>query len=351
MNTETVSAPLSAVSRIARDLSDGLILIDNRGTVLYINPSARRLLENPALGEGTSYAEYMAGDGAGANDAFHQYVLDSIYEKNVSHTGTVTYTRADGSVRWFNMNASYTASDDGLERAGVILQFSDITELHRARIKYHDTIKILLAAITLMSLWNFLYEIWESAGEPVPSAVLTVIAELIGIAAAVLAVRTTSITVSDLGLGTERLKRALVFNSALTLAVLGVMIAVKFAMLRFAPGSFGLEGPFFRWNVLQAVDLLYIPTVILQEFLVRGVTQGSLERILPETFPPETSILITALIFGAIHIHKGLMYMLGAAFLVGAFGFVYRKEGTIWGMCIPHLVLSWSLRVIWGFQA
>ena len=99
MNGKSDNTQLQTVDRVARDLSDGLMLIDNQGTIQFINPSASRLLGNDALREGITYAEYMASDGNSANDAFHQYVLDCVYDKDARHAGAVTYTHPDGSVR------------------------------------------------------------------------------------------------------------------------------------------------------------------------------------------------------------------------------------------------------------
>ena len=348
MNEKSDNTQLQTVDRVARDLSDGLMLIDNQGTIQFINPSASRLLGNDALREGITYAEYMASDGNSANDAFHQYVLDCVYDKDARHAGAVTYTHPDGSVRYFKIAASYAGSMDGPRKSGVILRVTDITDLHLAKVKHDDTIKVLIGTITLMALWDYLVAIWEQMGRPISSTALTVIIEVIGVIATVFALRYTSITVTDFGLGTKNLKKNILVDSALTAAVLALMIVVKLFLRQFFPNIISPDRPFFRWDALQAVDLLYIPTVVLQEFLVRGVTQGSLERILPENYPPAVAIIVSSLVFGSIHIHKGLVFMVGAACLLCFFGFLYRKQGNIWGLCIPHLFLSWALRVIWG---
>jgi len=348
MNGKSDNTQLQTVDRVARDLSDGLMLIDNQGTIQFINPSASRLLGNDALREGITYAEYMASDGNSANDAFHQYVLDCVYDKDARHAGAVTYTHPDGSVRYFKIAASYAGDMDGPRKSGVILRVTDITALHRAKIKHDDTIKVLIGTITIMALWDYLVAVWEQMGRPISSTALTVIIEVIGVIATVFALRYTSITVTDFGLGTKNLKKNILVDSALTAAVLALMIVVKLFLRQFFPNIISPDRPFFRWDALQAVDLLYIPTVVLQEFLVRGVTQGSLERILPENYPPAVAIIVSSLVFGSIHIHKGLVFMVGAACLLCFFGFLYRKQGNIWGLCIPHLFLSWALRVIWG---
>ena len=167
MNTEAPSTELRFFNRITRDITDGLIFINNDGTVQYVNPSAAELLADPSLKEGVKYAACMSSDERGINDDFHQYVLDSIYEKELCHTGAATYTRPDGSVRCFNMQTSYARSDDGMHKSGVILQFSDITELHKAKIKHDDSVKILAAMVAVTAIWNFIYAIWLQAGKPI----------------------------------------------------------------------------------------------------------------------------------------------------------------------------------------
>ena len=226
MHTETTGIPIQAVERITRDISDGLILIDNSGTVQYLNPSASRLLGSDALKEGIKYAAYMASDGNKANDAFHQYILDSVYEKNITHAGDVTYTRPDGGVRFFRMSTSCAFSEDDRQKAGMILQFSDVTALREVKIKQEDTIKILVATITIMALWNYLFEIWEVAGKPISSTALTLIIEVIGVIAAVCAVRYTSISVAEFGLGPGNLKSAVIYDTCLTFAVFFVITFV-----------------------------------------------------------------------------------------------------------------------------
>ncbi len=68
---------------------------------MSLNPSASKLLGSPELKEGITYVEYMVSDTNGTNDAFHQYILDCVYEKDAIHAGDVLYTRPDGDVRTF----------------------------------------------------------------------------------------------------------------------------------------------------------------------------------------------------------------------------------------------------------
>ena len=60
------------------------------------------------------------------------------------------------------------------------------------------------------------------------------------------------------------------------------------------------------------------------------------------------AIVVTSLAFGALHLFLGLIYMLGAIILLGGLGVLYRRQNTIWGLCIPHYVLGMAL-VFLGF--
>lgn len=87
-------------------------------------------------------------------------------------------------------------------------------------------------------------------------------------------------------------------------------------------------------------DIIYPFTVILQEFLARGVLQENLNRIFIGKYVGATSIVISALVFGVLHIAYGQPFMLSASILLGALGILYYKQGNIWGLCIVHYVLG-----------
>ena len=52
--------------------------------------------------------------------------------------------------------------------------------------------------------------------------------------------------------------------------------------------------------------------------------------------------------FVALHVAYGPIYMLGAFALLFIFGFIYNKQRTIFGLCIPHFVLGQMIAIL-GF--
>ena len=52
------------------------------------------------------------------------------------------------------------------------------------------------------------------------------------------------------------------------------------------------------------------------------------------------AILLSSLLFGAVHIAHGFMYMTAAMILLGALGGLYEKQRNIWGVAIIHYILG-----------
>lgn len=333
--------------RITRDISDGLLLVSLSGNVEYINARGKSLLNNPGLKEGIRYVDFMASDASGLNDAFHEYVLNSIYDKEKTHDGTLTYRYPDGSFRHFQMKSSYAFSEDGRDAYGVILQFSDITEYHKLQQKYRDAVKILVAIIVVMAVWNIAVALWSYLHEPISDTAMTFIIEVIGAAGTFFALKFTSLTVQDFGLGKGvNLRRSLLVDSLLTVAAIGLLIAAKLVIRSIRPDLFPPDAPLIHWGHWGLARILYPITVVAQEILTRGAAQGSLQMVLPEKTPAIIPILVSSLFFASIHIHKGLFMMIGAFLLLSVFGLIYNKQKTVWGLCIPHYFLGIFVKML-----
>lgn len=343
------SNDLSYLYRIMRDITDGLIVISTEGTIVYVNPSAIRILDNPALAVGKKYIEFMVTDKTGENDEFHQYVLDCASDKNKEHEGVLHYKCPDGDKRVFRVISSYAYNEEHTESIGVILQFSDITEVHKARQKHIETTVVMVALLAMLSVWNLVFGIWEAAGRKLSVHILTILIEVMGAVVSFFVLRKTSITREDMGISFKGAGKAVVVDTVCTAAVLAGMVVLKLIIRAISPEMAGR--PMFYFGSWDIMDTLYPITVVIQEFLTRGVVQGGIKKILPGKYATHISIVLSSLFFSALHIHMGLGFMVGAFLLLSVFGILYEKQKTIWGLCIPHFLLGLSLKLIWGIGA
>ena len=340
----------SLLTRITRDISDGLLVLDSSGSIVFANPASEKLLGMDGLTGGLTYAEFMLQNPAPENDAFHQFVLDAIYDKESTHSGEQSFLRPDSKTRVFNITSSFLFDEEKGSEEGVVLQFQDVTRVTRLRQKIRDSARVFIVMLTGLCLWTFLYTIWQLLGRPVSDTVMTKAIEVMGLLIFFYILKKTSISFQDMGLSFQGAGRAVLIDSAATALILGGMILAKLIIRRANPAAFGgPDAPFFFWNSFNWADGIYPLTVVVQEFLTRGVMHESVRRIIPGKHAELIAILVSSLFFGALHIHKGLAYMIGSVLLLSVFGFIYKKQRTIWGLCIPHYFLGMALKFIFGF--
>lgn len=329
------------IPRILRDMNDGVLVLDMQGTILYLNEQGRKLLGQCQNLEGMKYAAVLLSqDDQGKNDAFHQFVLDAVYDKDHTHSGEATYQAPDQDQRQFRLTSSFLRSEDGTKQIGVVVLFSDITEiakLHRQRRESSTAFSVLMICVcAYLFLWSLLRYL---NAEP-PGWIMSMMIEAISVVMFVVILKTTSFSIRDIGLRITNVKATFLPDILITVVGSVVLIVGKVILLRVAPGFFPEGAPFWDWSVGTFADVIYPLTVILQEFLARGVMQENLKRIFEGKYAGVLSIVVSALVFGVLHIAYGLPYMLGASLLLGVLGVLYHKQGNIWGLCIIHYVLG-----------
>lgn len=247
------------------------------------------------------------------------------------------------------LTCSLLFGPDGVEKEGVVIQFSDVTQEAELKEKHRNTARGFVIIMGILCLWIFFYAIWELLGRPIQGGVMTMLIEVAAIAGFFCLRRFTTIDFADMGLGTKGIKRALIVDGIATATILAVMLVAKTCIMNFSPDVFGADAKlldFSRWNIF---DTIYPLTVVLQEFLTRGVMHETVRNMIPGKNANAAAIIVSSLFFGALHVHLGLAYMIGSALLLGVFGVIYTKQRTIWGLCIPHYFLGISLKMIFAF--
>ncbi|MDO5573244.1 MAG: PAS domain S-box protein [bacterium] len=332
------------IPRILRDVTDGVMVLDMQGTIKFLNPSGGKILGTEADSlTGKKYAILMNDDSKKENDHFHQFLLDAVYDKEHVHEGNVIYVRPDGRSLELHINTSFLYDDSGNLRDGIVIQFSDVTELVTLQRKQKEASIVFAATIACVCIWVFLYVLWELCNRPISNHWMTQLVQLNGVVIFLFVLKNTSFTLRDMGFGTKNLKKIIITDSCIAVIGFVLLVGAKLLVMQFVPGFFDESKPFWNWKAMGTSEWLYPLTVLLQEFLTRGVMHENLRRIFTGKHRESLAIIISSLIFGVLHIHMGIVYMAGAAILLGGLGMLYRKQNTIWGLCIPHYVLGISL--------
>ncbi|MBR4462631.1 MAG: PAS domain S-box protein [Erysipelotrichaceae bacterium] len=333
-------------SRILRDVNDGIIAIDHAGNILFTNPRFYEILGIDENVEGSKYASLMMNDSKN-NDDFHQMLLQAIKDKETTQQGKVSYTKKDGTALKLRVNSSFIYDEDTKNSEGVTIEFSDITAEELYAAKYHDSAVSFIVLLAGVCVWVFLYGLWIYLGQPLPVNTMTNI--LLGISGIMFLVHHhfSSLTLKDVGLSTENLGHNLLTGVFATVIGLFILVIAKIVLLKVNPSYFPSDKPFFDFGRLTIWEFTYVISVVWQEFVARGVVHESLRRVIPGKYSEAMALIMSSLFFGAIHIHVGLHYMIGAAALLGVLGLLYIRQNSIWGTCIPHYILGVALVVLW----
>lgn len=116
------SEELYVYQNIIRDMQEGILVLNMKGQIIAVNPAGCELLQMDEKIPGT-FGRFLADS---RNDEFSQAILDSIYEKTMSHNAWVDYYSGDIKRKLF-VNTSYLNQDG--KNIGVIAVMNDVTEL------------------------------------------------------------------------------------------------------------------------------------------------------------------------------------------------------------------------------
>lgn len=143
-----------------------------------------------------------------------------------------------------------------------------------------------------------------------------------------------------LGLRVEKAnaKRTVLCCILLTLGIVLAFVAARLVMQQFSPVV--AARPFFRKIKHRRYYLFF---VLLQEILAKGILQYGMEKTLPAD-KWGVALLLSALVFGMVHVLHTLYYMLGAICLALASGILYHRQKNIWSSVLLHFLIAFLPR-------
>ncbi|MEN6327962.1 MAG: PAS domain S-box protein [Syntrophomonas sp.] len=118
---------------IIESMHDGVITIDNSGTIIMVNPSAVKIFaiaKEHILNKKYSEVFFRYPE----NDDFNQVVLDAVYKSFMSHHRICKYYTGKIIKHLFVTTSILKVPDDNeIKTLGINVIFSDITEEHELR--------------------------------------------------------------------------------------------------------------------------------------------------------------------------------------------------------------------------
>lgn len=323
------------LNMILHDLSDCVMVIDRSGSITYVNSAGSELLGLSADNYGSSLEAVLMASGKKENDGLYRLYLEAAGNKGSKRFGTAKYSSGDIK-RDFEVSAeSHTETGD------TVLIFNDISE--RVKLEEHNRFSSIVVAVFFFVLCFsvILYNFFEyyMPGQISPS-LFAVIEEIIAIIMVVLVPFLTGHHYAPIIPKGADHKRDLKVGGILFVAVFVVLVILKLILLALNSQVIDRSLPFINFKAWDLSYTLYPFTVFIQEILSRVIMQESLEEVFAGKHAVAFSIIISSLIFSALHLNYGFIMMLGSFILLSVFGIVYSKTRNILPLCFVHFSLG-----------
>jgi membrane protease YdiL (CAAX protease family) len=144
----------------------------------------------------------------------------------------------------------------------------------------------------------------------------------------------------------KRVINSIVYSSP----IIATIVLAKWIVIQFVPSLCSLD--LFTGRLTQyplqyryLIELaVYIALIPIQEFVVRGVLQGSLQEFLTGRHVRLKAILLSNLLFAIFHLFAS-PYFAMASFLPGIFwGWLYSRQRSLIGVIASHTLIGvWAL--------
>ena len=317
---------------VLRDMSSAVLVLDRKGNVVYVNGPASRMLEVKAGVQDNRYTFFTENK---YNDRFSEAILNALYQKNHTSVETVPFMAASGKKYVFLLSSSFLPGETG-EDAQLVITLADETEKEQTKQRLNDSSRTFSTFLFGFCIWILIYAFWEFLGRPFSADFMTHGVELLGIIMLLFIFRYTSLTWRDLGITTSQPKKTVLTALIVAACAIVFLFLLKMVARMIDPNCFEPDAPFCDISRFGLRQILYVFTAGIQEFLARSVIQGNLKRITVGNHTGILAIVLSSLIFSALHIHFGFLFMVGAAILAGLEGILYAKQKNIFGVWIVH---------------
>ena len=159
---------------------------------------------------------------------------------------------------------------------------------------------------------------------------------------AIYAVRNQNVPISVFGITTTGWRISVLESVLVSVAILPVLILFK---ILGAPA----DEPLITWGAISNYSggqlafylATYVPHSAIQEFIARGVGQGSLQRFMPDAHFMKP-IVIAGMLFAILHLHLSISAAVFTFFVSLLFGYLYYRHKTLIGVTVMHVLLGIS---------
>ena len=141
-----------------------------------------------------------------------------------------------------------------------------------------------------------------------------------------------------------------------TLGFVAVVTLLKFVAIQWVPAFEGRS--LFEFPDLEVHKTSYVWLIAgmyslfapIQEFIARGVIQGTLQNFLTGKYVTTRAILIATLLFSITHLHLDMSLAVFVIVPSIFWGIMYARHRSLLGVSISHIIIGLYVLFVMGFQ-
>lgn len=201
------------INRVIQDIEEGIIIVDNDGTISHFNPKAKAVLNIDKDYENKKYFEFI--DDTNGNDPFHEMLIDVIVNKKIIHKKRIKYNTSSKQKTIYITNS--IIKDEYDNQVGVILSFDDVTIEEELKKKNNDSALTFIILVVMLSLWIFACGIYINDTNAIDARLFGRFIMYLPLVLTPIATNVFGFTLEDLGLKTKGIKKYIINDSIFTI--------------------------------------------------------------------------------------------------------------------------------------
>ncbi len=341
-------ALLDALIFVKFDPQDIIVLEGDAGDALYIIESGKALVWNEDKNDGRKLiGELLAGDiigelalltgAARAATVTAATAVSALQLSRKDFEGLLKiYPTLGGSILSKNYKR-LTASYHQLAERNEQLKASN-----RARVELGT---IFICVVLLLSVYSFVLSYFKSKSflalsfaETIEFAVTRCL-EVITFLIVFWMLRASKIPLREFGLNLVEIRKQIFESVWISSLLILSLLGLKYVGIRTGQNPFPNE-TLINWTYWDWTYVSYILIAPLQEFIARGVFQSTVARLIVSKRSALLSILVTAVLFGALHLHTSVMLGIAAFTTSWLWGWMFARHRSLVGVGISHFMIG-----------
>jgi len=143
----------------------------------------------------------------------------------------------------------------------------------------------------------------------------------------------------DFGITLQGWKRSVIESLGVSAIIIALLCAIKFIINSYWPGVFK-ETHMFDLKYIEISYVTYIFIAPLQEFITRGTVQGILQKLFTSRYRGVLAIMVTSLLFGALHMVVSINLAIAAMLTGWLWGWMFWRQKSLVGVSLSHFIIG-----------